>query len=306
MAGTIKKLSASRIGLLGHHCPGMLDEGFHELELRRLVGPEVVSMDLSGLISRIKALDKKRIEKESVKTIAKFGKLDGPTKKDLAEGISIYLALQDLARESSFQAMAVKCWPELMQAGLMSPCLALSRLNDDGIMTGCEGDVTATVSMLILYYLTGKQVFMGDLFEMNEESNSFFLYHCGAAPSKLAADVSEVKLKMHFRKYKPLDPMVLKPGVITDFSVKPGRVTFARLTEKQGKYRLLIMQGEAVVQENIIGGNGMRVKMDGNVRETLKKIVAEGIEHHQLLVHADVKEELVELCRYLKIEPILL
>ncbi|MDD5727871.1 MAG: hypothetical protein PHV59_04820 [Victivallales bacterium] len=301
---TIKKLRNSRIGLLGSRCPGMLDEAFHELELTRSIGPEIITLDLTELINIVKAMDCERTKEEITGALKQYGNPDGPTANDLTEALKIYLALRDIAQANSFQAMAVKCWPELMHADIMSPCLAISRLNDEGIMTACEGDVTAAVSMLILYYLTGKQVFLCDLFEMSEADNSYFLYHCGAAAAKLAASGSDVRLAMHFRKYKPLEPMTLKPGVIADFSIKPGKVTFARLTEKQGKYRLLIMQGEAVPQENIIGGNGMRVIMAGKVSTILGKMVKEGIEHHQLLVHADIKAELTELCRCLGLETI--
>ncbi len=303
---TVRRLRGGRIGLLGSRCPGMMDEAFHELELTRVIGPEIVTVDLADLVRLASEMPGGRVKKEVAEVLKSHGPLDGPTGGELAEALKIYLVLKDIAADYSFRAMAVKCWPELMRADIVSPCLALSRLNDDGIMTACEGDVTAAATMLMLYSLTGKQVFMGDLFEMNEADNSFFLYHCGAAPSKLAASPACVKLRIHFRKYKPLDPMVLKPGVIADFSIKPGRVTFARLTESRGIYRLLIMQGEAVPQENIIGGNGMRVKMDGKVREILEKMVKAGIEHHQLLVHDDIREELIELSRCLGIETIII
>lgn len=304
--GTAKALRRSRIGQIGHHCPGMLDEGFHELELTRVIGPEVESVGLSVLIDMIRGMDSDRVRREVEKTLQTGVALDGPTPEDLAEAVKIYLALKDVAAEYSLDAMAVKCWPELMRAGVMSPCLALSKLNDDGIMTSCEGDVTAAATMLALHQLTGKPVFLADLFEMRTEDDSFFLYHCGAAPTRLAANAADVRLRTHFRQDKPLDPMVLKPGVIADFAVKPGRVTFARLTEKKGRYRMLIMGGEAIEQENLIGGNCARVRMKGKVDEILETMVMEGIEHHQLLAHGDVKEELKELSRLLGIEPIIL
>jgi L-fucose isomerase-like protein len=284
----------------------MMDEAFHELELTRLIGPEVLTLDLADLIKKIRETKDAMVKEEFNDVVNKHGRPEGTSENDLVEALKIYKALKGIAEDYSFQAMAVKCWPELMNSGIMSPCLALSKLNDDGIMTACEGDVTAAATMLILYYLTGKQVFLCDLFEMNEADNSYFMYHCGAAPSKLAEKSSDVQLNIHFRKYKPLTPMVLKPGVIADFAIKPGKVTFARLTEKKGKYRLLIMEGEAVPQENLIGGNGMRVKMNGKVKTILERMVREGIEHHQLVVHAEIKKELVELCGFLGIEPLLI
>ena len=54
----------------------------------------------------------------------------------------------------------------------------------------------------------------------------------------------------------------------------------------------------------IVRGNPSEVKLDSNVRKVLEKIVTEGFEHHYAVVHADLKEELVELCNRLKIEAV--
>ena len=298
----IKELRNSRIGLLGYHCPGMLDAGFHELELKNIIGPEIVYIDIAKLIDTFKKINTVSCKKFLNEINSKNFQIAGPTNDDLTEAVRLYLALKQIVEFNSLSGIAVRCWPELKELDIVSPCLALSMLTDEGIVASCEGDVLGAVSMQILYYLSGQAPFFLDVLRLSIEERIIFGFHCGAAATCLAENTSNVVLKTHFRGDKPADQRNWKPGVTAEFPVKPGRVTFARLDEMKGIYRMATYGGEAQSTEMFTRGNNVKVKMDGNVQEIINALVVEGFGHHQVLAHGNIIKELTILCKFLGIK----
>ncbi|MFQ5762118.1 MAG: hypothetical protein ACE5PO_03695, partial [Candidatus Bathyarchaeia archaeon] len=89
---------------------------------------------------------------------------------------------------------------------------------------------------------------------------------------------------------------------------KPTRVTLAKL--RMGYDKMLITGGETIkpreTSPRALKGGIAEVKLDSPVSEFLEKTCIEGFEHHVCVVPEDVKAELVELCRVLDIEPVLI
>jgi L-fucose isomerase-like protein len=297
-------LAQTKVGLLGYGCPGMSDTMFHELELRNAIGPEVIRIDLSELVSRSQGLGGDERMRAALSEMAAIGMSSEPADANKEEAARTYLALTDLVRENDLDGLAVRCWPELRRLGIASPCFAMSLLSDKGVMTSCEGDLTAAVSMLILHYLTGSPAYLGDLLAIDEAENTMSFFHCGAAASGLAEDRTKVELRLHAEEESSVSTW--KKGVTVEFSLKPGRVTFARLGERRGRYRLIIMGGEALPTYMFVRGNTAKVRADSGVRHVLQRVIAEGHEHHYVLCHGDVREELIELCELLGIEPVVI
>ncbi|MCL5070027.1 MAG: hypothetical protein M1308_03905, partial [Actinobacteria bacterium] len=160
---TINKLRNSRIGLLGYHCPGMLDASFHELELKNIIGPEIVYIDIAKFIETAKKISINDCEKIYSQINEKEYKIDGPASNDIMDAIKLYLASKQIIEFNSLSGIAVRCWPELKELDIASPCFALSMLTNEGIVASCEGDLLGTVSMQILYYLSGQLPFFFDV-----------------------------------------------------------------------------------------------------------------------------------------------
>lgn len=296
VTATIKKLRKAKIGLLGKGSPGMFDTDYNPLQLSKVVGPETVFISIATLMKEIKRISPGEAMKEAESDIKKYGKVLEPSKDQIAEANKIYLALKEIIRQESIDALAVRCWPEFKELEIMSPCLALSKLTEEGIMAGCEGDVTAVTSMLILNTLTGKPPFLGDFLKLDEGENAGLMYHCGASAVSLAEDYSQVHLGLN------LASSVWKSGVTTEFSVKSGIATLARLGEINGEYRMIVIPGEILKAPMFCRGNTVKVKFHTPVKEILKKLIQNGAEHHQILVHGDVKEELYEFGKLTGIE----
>ena len=299
-----KALRSARVGLVGGHCPGMTDATFHELELKRTVGVTVDRIDLTTLAERIAGADNARARDIAAGDMPRLGTVTDATQQNLIEAAKIYLGLRALVDERALDAVAVKCWPELKEMQIASPCYALSRLSDEGVMAACEGDLTAAVSMLLLATLTGSPAYLTDFLSIEREENTLLGFHCGAAASKLADPDADTELRLHDDLHKPTS--CWKPGLTVDFPVRTGRVTFARLGEVRGAYRLIVMTGHALPAEMFVRGNTIRVKMDTAVTEVLEKAIREGHEHHYVLAHGDVRNELIELAGLLCINAVLI
>jgi len=190
----------------------------------------------------------------------------------------------------------VRCWPELREGMGLTVCYALSRLSDEGIPGIDENDVTGGTTQLIMHWLSGRATFNGDLRTVDIKNNVVQLWHCGSAPTSLASSMKHIEVREHCQTRK---------GAVLEFALKKGQVTLAKLSRTlKGKNKILISTGK-VVETPVTRGNIANVKIDVPVSAFMDRLIREGFEHHVVLVHGDIKDELLELCRILRIEPVI-
>ncbi len=229
-----------------------------------------------------------------------FGEIIGhkaTEKKVIRNSLKTYLMLSEFVKREKLDALSFRCWPELKSHGIGAPCLALSLLNNEGCPATCEGDLTAAVSMLILKELSGKPVYLGDFLSFDEEDSKVArFFHCGAAASFLTESKSNINYCVHS------EGLTWDPGITVEFPVRAGSVTFARLGEIGGKYRISTFEGEALRTEMFCRGNPARVKLKKDAPLILEKSIKSGAEHHQIMVHGDLSYELTLLSKWLRIE----
>jgi len=283
----LKVLQTSRVGIVGYHSPGFYDGSVDEIALKQRIGTELVHIDLSELNTAMQKIAESDAKKTHTDISNKI--VDLTLEERIRDG-RIFLGLKELVNSNKLDAVAVKCWPELE----FSSCFALSRLSDVGIPGGCEGDVNATVTMLMLQRLTGQPIFLCDVFHLDDEKNTILTYHCGAAGASLASKKSGITIRKH----------PLGCGATVEFPVKPGRVTIARLGNHAGKYRMFITSGEAVRTRQVVRGNPLEIRLDVKVEDFLRTVTTQGVEHHLLVVHGDWSEILSEICEIAGFEKI--
>lgn len=66
---------------------------------------------------------------------------------DLCDAWNMYLALQRICTKYELSALTIKCF-DLLGPCRTTSCLALSLLNDEGIVSGCEGDIPSLFTMM--------------------------------------------------------------------------------------------------------------------------------------------------------------
>ena len=100
-----------------------------------------------------------------------------PNNKDIINNIKVYLAMKKLVKKYKLDAVTLRCFDLVLDLGTTG-CFALSLLNDEGIIAGCEGDMVSTIGMLLVYKKTGKLPWMANPSRLDLENNSMIIAHC--------------------------------------------------------------------------------------------------------------------------------
>lgn len=294
----VKELSETRLGLVGGRVPGFYTSDFDEMKLRAKFGTAVEVIDLIEIVNTAKKLGENKVAAEKVRSSASAITKVSDTELSLAG--NLYEAFMKTAEKYVLDGYAVRCWPELPDIYEIAPCAVIGMLNDSKLTVSCEGDILGAMTMQIQKELSdGLIPFFVDLISFDYKENTSVVWHCGAAPSSLCRDFSETSLCKHMR----VDGGD-KKGLTNEFSLKPGRVTLAKMDETSEGYRMLIASGTALETDKFIRGNPLNIKFDSSVKDLIDTIMKEGFEHHYSVIHADIKDELCSFCEFMNIDAI--
>lgn len=283
----LKQMKQTHLGLLGYRPTGFYSSTFDETLIRKTFGVTMEAYDLSlvfDMASKVSANDLA----QDIQAVQKSVTIDKNLPQEYLENHSrLYLALKAFIAEYGFDALCIRCWPE-MGNFKFTPCAVISRLADEGYLIGCESDVDVTLAMLLQTYLAQMQTWMADLITIDEKQNTALFWHCGQAGKKLFDQASQAEITDH-----PLAGQ----GTALQGTLKQGQVTIARTFMADGKYNLFITSGEALPTKKELTGVMVNVKLNDPVLKTVYRIAEEGVAHHYSLVWADVVEDMILLCK---------
>jgi len=86
----------------------------------------------------------------------------GPTKQDVINGVKSYIVARRLLEREEADAISMDCLGALGRSKVSLPCIAWSRMNDEGIPAACEADAGAIVTHAIVQYLFDRPGFQQD------------------------------------------------------------------------------------------------------------------------------------------------
>ena len=301
-ARCITMLKSLRIGLVGGRVPGFYTSNFDEMKLRTHFGTAVEVSDLLEMMDTAGKLSEEQLAEGRAVVKKSAAKVCCVPDAELELAAKMFASFKAMAKKYNLDALAIRCWPETSDIFGIAPCAVIGMLNDNGIPTSCEGDVPGALTMMILQALAGGGLpLFVDLISYDEKDNSGVVWHCGAAPTSLCRKFEETEYRLHFR----VDGGD-KKGVSNDFSLKAGRITLAKLDQDvDGHFRMLIASGTAVDTEPFIRGNPLRIRFDVPVGKLVDTIMMKGFEHHYTVIHADIKDELLQFCAWMEIEPVM-
>lgn len=282
----LKRMSNSRVGSVGGRALGFYPCLYDEMKLRRVFGTEVLVVGLSEVFKYKVSAD--QIDAHSLPAIRTIegGQLsqEQAVKQEMA-----FLTLKNFARAQGFDALTLRDWPELTDDPDIGEAVwaAVGRLHDEVMVTGPEGDMLGTITMMIEEYLTGHKPFLCDMVYFDDEDNTVVLWHYGAAES-LARNPEDVRYAEDNRE--------------VEFSLREGPITMARLAETSSGYKMLIAGGQVLPQEMKLRRAGALVKLNGNASDVLEEIIYGGWAHHVCAVEGNQVKLLREFCRLMDIE----
>lgn len=283
-----RQLTGARIGLVGEHPVGFDTCRYDRDDLHALFGVAVEKINLADLLAAA-AIAPQPARSAFVERAATLAPNLAELEQTAINGTAgVYVALTGEVERHRLKGVAVRCWPEFFTELGCAACGAMSMLTEDLCPASCEADVNGTLTLALLQELSGEQAFISDLVSIDGASDTGVLWHCGLAPVSMADPAGEVRATIHSNRKLPL---------LFQFTLKPGRVTLARLHRarldggREG-YQLLIGGGEMQRAPASYSGTSGVIRFDRPALQVLDTIMRSGVEHHLCLTYGDYRAEL--------------
>lgn len=161
-------LLGSRLGIIGQPSDWLISSPVDENVVRQRFGVELVNIPMNELLDVISETPEP-LSEDSSDIEAIRSSLPGANK--------IYKALKTLVENYQLQGFTLRCF-DLLTAIKNTGCLALAKLNAEGIVAGCEGDVPAMISMMIVRSLLGVSGFQANPSKIDPETGELIFAHC--------------------------------------------------------------------------------------------------------------------------------
>lgn len=178
------KMKGCKLGLIGEPSDWLISSRFDRTIVKERLGIELVYIPMKELL-----------EMPNVK--------------------KIYEALKALVEKYQLQGFTLRCF-DLLTTIRDTGCMALAKLNAEGIVAGCEGDVPAMLSMKIIQALTGVSGFQANPATIDPEKGEMLFAHC-TIPLNM---VERYELDTHFESGIGVGIRgYMKEGPVTIFKV---------------------------------------------------------------------------------------
>lgn len=173
----MKAFDRKRIGLVGGASGWLISSDIDRAAIEQKYGVIFVDIPLSELEEIFAAVpDDDPALAGIVEKMRGF--LSGDrTPDDLRQAAKMYAALKKLISDNELNALTLKCFG-ILNSCCTTACLALSLLNDEGLVSGCEGDIPALWTMLYTRYALNQPAFMANPASSNRKELTIDFAHC--------------------------------------------------------------------------------------------------------------------------------
>ncbi|MEA2095548.1 MAG: hypothetical protein U9P73_02485 [Candidatus Cloacimonadota bacterium] len=171
------ELRGSRIGEVGIPSDWLVASSPSAKTVKKNWGADVIPIKMTELKSLFSEITDKDCHNIFDELTNNSQEIVEPTNRDIINNIKVYLAMKRLILKYDLDAVTLRCFDLVLDLGTTG-CFALSRLNDEGIIAGCEGDMVSTIGMLLVYKKTGKIPWMANPSRLDLKNNSLIIAHC--------------------------------------------------------------------------------------------------------------------------------
>jgi len=304
----VKGLKGARLGQVGVRPPTFETVGYDETALIQKFGQNVIYANMADIVDRALALQEDDPAVQGTMAAIRAGVAEITVAEDyIRKAARLEVALAEFWKANRLSAMAVQCWPSIQRMMGLSVCAVFGRLTGQGMLTACEVDILGALSMLVNYRAAlGETLphFVDWTIQHRENPNWLLAWHCGNAPVSLACDPARTALRSRRDMCGANPPREgdVQAGLY-QFQVKAGPVTFTRLAEYDGQWKMLIARGEIVPSQETLAGTWAWVAVPDHAR-LYRTLIEEGFVHHASMIHGDQTAALLEACKFLGIHPV--
>ncbi|HIP57350.1 MAG TPA: fucose isomerase [Ignisphaera aggregans] len=262
----VTQVLEARIGLIGVEGKPETAENF---EAR--FNAEIVTISMDEFESIVRSIDVEEARKVA-EEISKLIKFESPKDK-LTDVGQIYLAIKRLFVERKLDAVAIDCFPYLIKHGV-TPCLALAKLNEEGYLVACEGDVQALLSMIISSSLTGYSGWIANAAMF--KGNRGYFAHCTIALNMIRDGIAMPHFESGY-PYALSGRLVHSIGTILSIS---------------SDFSLMAAAVVRVIQSGLLSYGMCRSQIVAEFDLNVEKLPLVAPANHHVFIPGDVREEL--------------
>ncbi len=273
-------LAGKVLGTIGEPSDWLIASTYPDEILEKAFKIKVKHIDMKESFEEFAKADEEKAENLAKEFVKNAGQLIGRDIKDVAKAFKFYIALKEIIKRHNLDIISVRCF-DIIKPLNTTGCVALSKLNAEGLTASCEGDLPAAISMEVAKIVSGKPGFMANVSYLSgsESGVKVNFAHCTVPVSF----VPSYNLRTHFETGK---------GVGIEGKIGEGDVTVLRLGGKDMK-EAFISRGYAVKTgfSESRCRTQLDVKFDGKVR---KYFLKNPLGNHHIIIKGDYEKELSE------------
>jgi len=278
------------IGAFGARTTKFKTVRYDEVTLQKY-GITVETIDLSEVFARVDALnDGDKEVKQKADELKAYADCSAVAGDGIIKLAKFAVIIDKYIAEYNMQAIAFRCWSDLVDKYKNSVSPLMSMLNERGIPASCEVDVCTAINMYSLYLASGKPAICLDWNNnYGGDPDKCILFHCGPVPKSLMKAGGAIVANK------------LSGGnigcYVGDIAAFP--MTFSGCRTEDGKLGFCIGEGEMTgdpIEKDFFGAKGV-----AHIEGLPKKLIGMGrnsFRHHVAVGYGRIKEILTEAFTY--------
>ncbi len=266
-------------------------------------GDKTEDKELEGLGTTLHYIPRTRFAEEfnkadttdEMKSIAYYYKKEAkdivePSSKDILNAAKNYVVAKRIMADENCDGISVDCLPVVGSRDIHPPCLAWSRLRDEGVVAACEADTNAALASRLTHLLFDRPGFMQDP-APDTVKNTLLGAHCACATRLDGFD-------------KPHEPIILRShsesdtGVATQVLWRIGqKIT---IMDFEGPKKIILGTGRVLSNIETPPAGGCRTSVEVEVDDVPDVRDTKGF--HQLFIYGDLENAFKAYCQLANIE----
>jgi hypothetical protein len=137
-------------------------------------------------------VDEEAAGKEMERWKKEAARIDGPTDNIILDCSRMYVLLRSIVEKEGLSAISIDCLSFTFgqDTSLPTPCLAFTRLKNEGVSATCEADICMMISSMLLQEISQRPSFVCNVSSVNTQTSTAVLRHCVAPTKIFGADAS--------------------------------------------------------------------------------------------------------------------
>lgn len=162
-------LNEKKIGVIGAPSPWLVASNVDYLLAQHRWGVNFVDVSLNEVAERFKNINEADSAKVAAEVTGRALAIRDVQPASILKACTLYLAIKQTVKDYKLDAYTINCF-DMAKAFNATGCLAIALLNDEGIISGCEGDMQSVFTLLMANTVTGQTGFMGNLLFLEPEN----------------------------------------------------------------------------------------------------------------------------------------